>query len=709
MRFVYQQQFIKSNVALSDATIGFLPAHAASSISDEFAKRTTQGMSIRNVSDRPRNPKNKADEIEMEAIKYFSEHPKQNETIRLIKENNKELFFFSAPLKIEPHCLSCHGDKESTLEYIKTKYDNAFGYKLGDIRGLISIKIPAEPLTNPMMSIFWKTTFFAYGLSALLLTLVYAAIRRLTRREEQIKKELEESVEEKTSELQAAYKHEKHLSSILHTVASVNQILITTQNMDELIDRSAKTLSSNDSFASVKIALAIDGELVVKASYGLAHRTMITEVDRLVFESNKSIIFNDFKDESVPEYYKQKAKTYEIRAAYCLPLRSDAFATNPLGVITVCTAFEEGFSKEETVMIDELVGDIGFAVNSFIQKETIEGLMQDRLNNYQDFIGALVEMIEQRDAYTAGHTKRVAEYSLLIARKMGISESEAQKLVEAAKLHDIGKIVTPDSVLLKPGTLSALEYELIKEHVMAGYRALSSIGSYSELAQIVVHHHEKFDGSGYPYGKSGDEIPMLGYILAVADSFDAMTTNRIYKPRKNVKESLGELLSLSGSWYHPDVVSAALEALSNIEVDANIDQAIGANAIDKERLSYFFQDRLTRLYNEDYLTLMLSGRSIYAKPRALLIISLVNFTKYNKEHTWEGGNDLLVLFADFLTNNIKDTPIFRIWGDRFAIADFNGDIEALIKESPLGAHGVGYKAQKLKAPFEDIKETLLEA
>jgi len=708
MRFVYHQQFLKSGIDLNDSTVGFLPAHAASLISDEFSKRTTQGVSIRNVSDQPRNPKNRADELELESMKYFMAHPDQNESIKRVRQNGVDFFFFSAPLRVQPYCLACHGEKEKALGYIKNRYTQAYGYKLGDVRGLTSIKIPVQSLANPMMSIFWETTLFSFAVSTLLLALVYVSIKKLARHEELIKEELKKNVEEKTGELQCAYRYEKHLRSILRTVADVNQLLVTAQNIEELIDKSAKALSLNVSFVSVKILLVIDGKLDVKASYGNFDEIVVTEVDTHVFETNKSVIYTNFEDESIPLYCRQKAKLYGIKAVYSAPLRSSGFAEKPLGVLTVCTTFDDGFSDEESSMLDELVGDIGFAVNSFMQKEIIDGLSQERLKSYQEFIEALVDMIEQRDTYTAGHTQRVATYSVMIAKKMCISESETQKLFEAAKLHDIGKVVTPDSVLLKPGALTALEYELIKEHVSAGYRALSNIDSYAKLAQIVACHHEKFDGSGYPYGKSGDEIPILGHILAVADSFDAMTTNRIYKARKSVQESIAELHSFSGSWYHPDVVIAASEALSGVEVDMGIDQAIGVSAVDRERLSYFFKDRLTGLYNEDYLTLLLSGRSAYPKPQTISVVSLVNFTKYNRKHSWEGGNNLLTIFADFLTKHIAESPIFRVWGDRFIIADFNGDIGLFVNESPLIAHEIEYRTLVLKAPFENIKETLLK-
>lgn len=565
---------------------------------------------------------------------------------------------------------------------------------------------PYEYLKKAALGYFIEK-YWAYMLIGALLTLLSIGVSvyiarvnqrlRETRAElKNINSSLEERVEQKTQylyeksvELEKAYQNEKYLREILRTVADVNQMLITSRSLDELLDKAALCLSSNPSLKSAKISTVSDGKLQVKATYGIGDEMVLTEFDEKVFRDNKILVVTHF-DEDVPEYYKKKAKEYGIKGVYIVPLKSSSFSQEPLGVLTICTALEGGFNVEVQNMIEELAGDIGFAINSFTQKGQIDKLHEEKVKSYQNFIDALVNMIEQRDTYTAGHTERVAYYSSLIAKEMELPPKEIKKLIEAAKLHDIGKVVTPDSVLLKPGALNKLEYELIKEHVSAGYELLSAIHLYRELAEIVITHHEKYDGSGYPHGKQGSEIPLLGHILSVADSFDAMTTNRIYKPRKDVAESLKELNDLSGKWYHPAVVNAATKALENIDIDTEINQ-LGSTPLDEERLSYFFRDRLTKLYNEDYLTLTLNGRSKHKKPSKLYVISLTDFTKYNKEHTWEGGNSALAEFADYLLKNLVGTLIFRVWGDRFLIADYEDDIEKLLESSPLARLGIACK------------------
>ncbi len=512
---------------------------------------------------------------------------------------------------------------------------------------------------------------------------------------------LEERVQEKTLDLyeksvrlEDAYLNEKYLRSILRTVADVNQMLITTRSPEELMDKSTLCLSSNESFKRAKISVVKEGKLVTGAIHGVGTEIEISLIEQRVFEEGKNKMVTDFNDPIITPDCRKNAEQYGVKAIYALPLKSSTFTDEVIGVLTICTGRESGFSIEEQKMIEELCGDIGFALNSFYQQNQIEGLHQERIHSYQNFIEALVNMIEQRDTYTAGHTVRVAYYAELIAREMELPKKDIDKLVAAAKLHDIGKVVTPDSILLKPGKLNSLEYELIKEHVNAGYEVLSTIHLYQELAEIMIYHHERYDGSGYPLGKAGGEIPILGHIMAVADSFDAMTTNRIYKPRKEVEESLRELSELSGKWYHPAVVNAALKVLSGITIDNSINQ-MGTSALEEERLSYFFKDRLTKLYNEDYFMMTMNGRSRHPMPQTLTMISFVDFHHYNKQHGWEQGNRLITSFADYLLQTIPDRMIFRVWGDRFAIADYEGDIDGLLSRSPLVGEGVETKVKKI--------------
>ena len=299
------------------------------------------------------------------------------------------------------------------------------------------------------------------------------------------------------------------------------------------------------------------------------------------------------------------------------------------------------------------------------QEKMIDQLESEKIKNQEQIIHSMVNMIESRDSYTAGHTKRVAQYCELIAREMHYSEEEVDMLKKAAWLHDIGKISTPDSILLKPGKLNQIEYELIQDHLTSGYNLLNEIDQYKDIAGIMREHHEKFDGSGYPRGIKGDEIHPLSRIMIVADAFDAMTTNRVYKPRKSIEIALEELESLSAKHFHPEVVSAAVKVLKDIDIDTDISQ-LPQSVIEQQRFSYFYKDRLTTLYLADYLPLLLryklDSESLY-----FYFVKLHNFTNYNKAYGWNRGDVFLVDFAKYLKKIFPNKIIFRIEGDDFMI------------------------------------------
>ena len=295
-----------------------------------------------------------------------------------------------------------------------------------------------------------------------------------------------------------------------------------------------------------------------------------------------------------------------------------------------------------------------------------EQLEREKIEDYKKILYAFISMIEQRDSYTAGHSQRVAKYSELIAREIGYSEEECKMLFKAATLHDIGKIATPDAVLLKPDKLSGLEYDLIKEHVNVGVNMLKDIPMFKEISHIIRFHHEKYDGSGYPDGISGDKIPPLSRIMMVADAFDAMTTNRIYKHKKSVSEALLEIESLNKIHYHPEVIQAAIKALSNINISEDFNQH-PVTAIEQQRFVYFYKDTVTDLYNAKYLEATLINNYNERKYKKAVIISLHKFDIYNKKHGWERGNYILKEFAHTLFKLFKDALIFRVQANDFII------------------------------------------
>ena len=184
----------------------------------------------------------------------------------------------------------------------------------------------------------------------------------------------------------------------------------------------------------------------------------------------------------------------------------------------------------------------------------------------KEMVIRLSRAAEHRDPETGQHLLRMANYSRLIARELGLSEAEQELILEAAPMHDIGKVATPDAILLKQGKLTDNEFSIMKQHAATGYSILS--GSDSLLirtaATMALSHHEKFDGSGYPKNLKGEEIPLFGRIVAVADVFDALTSSRPYKKAWKLEDAVQFLKDQSARHFDPKCVSAFLNVWENV-------------------------------------------------------------------------------------------------------------------------------------------------
>lgn len=176
-------------------------------------------------------------------------------------------------------------------------------------------------------------------------------------------------------------------------------------------------------------------------------------------------------------------------------------------------------------------------------------------------ITAIANALDAKDAYTEGHAERVSAYSAHIAEKLGMSEEEVRNIRFVALFHDIGKIGVPDSVLNKPGRLSTEEFDQMKQHTVVGGEIIKDLDMIPGVFVGARYHHERYDGTGYPEGLKGAEIPQIARIIAVADAYDAMTTNRIYRNRLTNEQALSELEKGMGTQFDPDAVGALIDML----------------------------------------------------------------------------------------------------------------------------------------------------
>lgn len=188
---------------------------------------------------------------------------------------------------------------------------------------------------------------------------------------------------------------------------------------------------------------------------------------------------------------------------------------------------------------------LSLRLNSSLQKEQAA---------YKGLVNSLLAALDAKDKYTAGHSLRVADYAVMLGKKLQLSDKDLRTLEEAALFHDIGKIGVGDYLLQKPNLLSAEEYQVIKAHPVIGSRIVESMAFYGEQSKIVRYHHEHWDGSGYPEGLKGEEIPMLARILTVADIYDALTSDRPYRKSLPFEEAKSIMIDAGGKSLDPDLV-----------------------------------------------------------------------------------------------------------------------------------------------------------
>ncbi len=462
-----------------------------------------------------------------------------------------------------------------------------------------------------------------------------------------------------------------YLTSIIEMVKEVNQLLIADLGFDERLNSICNTIVKNRLYSFCFISFINEnGSISIKAQS--AHDLMGEEFKvacekesihenillKKVYETKSTVTYNAEDMKSFPCHIITEEFPFNCFLSTPIFGQKDVKA-----IISVFGTNKNGFKDKEIELIEELAGDFELWLN-------LEKLKKDKIESYKQVIYSLNKTVEARDPYTAGHDDRVSQYSKKIAKALKINEEDINTLEKAAQIHDIGKIKIPDSILLKPGPLTKTEYEIVKEHPSAALEMLQGISFLKEELQIILYHHERFDGSGYPYGLKEDEIPLLSQILAVSDTFDAMTTNRIYKKAKSKNKAIEELKNLSGSHFSHKIIDVAILVFNEVGFEKDIYQ-MPLNALEEARFSYFFKDNTTGCFNKNFLEyLIIENRQPIQE--FLFTINLRHFTLYNHKFGWENGDKFLENFSSLLINIFDTDKIFRVKGDDFIILSENG-------------------------------------
>jgi len=260
--------------------------------------------------------------------------------------------------------------------------------------------------------------------------------------------------------------------------------------------------------------------------------------------------------------WREAALRSGFASSAILPLKDESGGV--FAVLTIDAAEASAFDAEELELLQELANDLAFGLRSLRDRKAHETLDQRWRASLEATVGAIAGTVEMRDAYTAGHQRRVAQLAVAVARRLAMSDNDIQGIYLAGIIHDVGKITVPAEILSKPGKLSKLEFQLIQQHAQAGYDIVKGVDFPWPIAQMVLQHHERLDGSGYPQGLKGDAMLPQAKILAVADVVEAMMSHRPYRPALGIAAALAEIEKGKGTLFDPAAVDACL-ALFHID------------------------------------------------------------------------------------------------------------------------------------------------
>ncbi len=353
-------------------------------------------------------------------------------------------------------------------------------------------------------------------------------------------------LEQKNTEIAAI----NHIGKTLISPVDLKNILHV------IVEDAARTLHTKK--CSLRLFNHEKTELIMSVSCGLSkkylskrHEIKIGQsIIGRVADTKMPIVVEDARTNSLLEN-PQQVISEGILAFLSVPL---LMKNTVLGVLTVYSETPHKYTADEIQLLTSL------AVQSaiVIENKRLVGEIKTHLIN---ITRSLAETIEAKDIHTRGHSERTVWYAVSIAQEMGMSEADVETIEIATLLHDIGKIGVPEEILLKPGGLTQEEFEKIKNHPFTSFSILSSGEFSKEIVTGVSQHHERIDGKGYPYGLSGDEISLEARIIEVADSFEAMVSNRPYRKALDVETAIMELKRCTGKQFDPDVVNAFLRVL----------------------------------------------------------------------------------------------------------------------------------------------------
>lgn len=345
----------------------------------------------------------------------------------------------------------------------------------------------------------------------------------------------------------------EQLTSVYEELSLLSKIssgMRFSQKPQAFLEMVARELQEIGNFRSVLFALPgraddqnqfpLDGAEVVVGDCGVESQVILKALHEPIHDAisvGETQVHNDIAPDC-----DWARLTDHFRRFVCVPLGRDH---RSLGILI---AIDKINSTEFSSVDLKLLNNVGNQCSIFLENASLYRDMQDL---FMGVLHALTRSIDAKDAYTRGHSQRVAELSRELARKIGLSDDQCERIYLSGLLHDVGKIGVPEGVLTKPGRLTDEEFAAIKKHPAIGAQILGNIRQLQDIVPGVLFHHERWDGHGYPHGLAGDNIPLMGRIICVADSFDAMSSTRTYRPALPLNTVMREITRCAGAQFDP--------------------------------------------------------------------------------------------------------------------------------------------------------------
>ena len=362
---------------------------------------------------------------------------------------------------------------------------------------------------------------------------------------ERHKELLVEKVVKTGSELQTVRDHLEEHKDKLHVFDQLSRLVTTEHDLDRLLQQALLAVNAGVGAHSSSVMLCEGNDLVVRACQGDTEKTLIGTrqpktdgVAGYVAQQQQSLIVQNLNTDS--RVRPTPGQEHKPPAFISVPILHRG---RTLGVINV------GSKRNGMPFNDKDLGLATSAANQIAPAIENTALYHELRERCVAVLKALATTIEAKDHYTSGHSRRVGDYACALAKAAGASEAELELLRRAAELHDIGKIAVTENILDKPGQLTADERNLVRSHPSIGERIIEPLEFLKPVQPLIRHHHERMDGGGYPDGLHGSEIPRLARMLAIADAFDAMTSERPYRPAMSTDAAVGEIKGCAGQQF----------------------------------------------------------------------------------------------------------------------------------------------------------------